>query len=423
MSAKKNDPVEQLIRKGVDIPAPESVFVGEEVALDRISGQGVVIHPGCRIRGPKTLILSDVRLGEEAPVTLEDCRLGRQVTLKGGFFRQSCLLDGVTMGSAAQVREGCLLEEQAGGGHAVGLKQTILFPYVTLGSLINFCDCFMAGGRSRKDHSEVGSSYIHFNYTPNQDKATPSLVGDVPKGVMLDQPPIFLGGQGGMVGPVQIAFGTVVGAGVICRSDVFEEGKLVLTQGAVDRKDRPVRRLMDFSPGVYCQIRRKVLNNVAYVAQVIALAHWYRHVRTIFFQDGVERGLFEGVMEILDMALQERLARFRAFAERMPRSIRRYREVVGEEMATELFAQKDEFSRKWPELETLFSESRKDSGDRSRWEPFVREIEVRAKRADYDYLQVIHGLDVNWRSVGTTWLQSIVDGITNRVIELMPSMA
>lgn len=53
----------------------------------------------------------------------------------------------------------------------------------------------MAGGTSRKDHSEVGSSYIHFNYTPDGDKTTPSLICDVPRGVMLNQPPIFLGRQ------------------------------------------------------------------------------------------------------------------------------------------------------------------------------------------------------------------------------------
>ena len=90
------------------------------------------------------------------------------------------------MGLGAQVREGCLLEEEANGAHCVGLKQTILFPFVTLGSLINFCDCLMAGGTSRKDHSEVGSSYIHFNYTPDGDKTTASLFGDVPRGVMLE---------------------------------------------------------------------------------------------------------------------------------------------------------------------------------------------------------------------------------------------
>ncbi len=53
------------------------------------------------------------------------------------------------MGLGAEVREGCLLEEETSGAHAVGLKQTILFPFVTLGSLVNFCDCLMAGGTGR----------------------------------------------------------------------------------------------------------------------------------------------------------------------------------------------------------------------------------------------------------------------------------
>ena len=84
------------------------------------------------------------------------------------------------MGSGAHVRAGTLLEEEFDGAHAVGLKQTLFLPFVTAGSLINFCDALMAGGTSRKNHSEIGSSYIHFNYTPHRDKATPSLVGDVP---------------------------------------------------------------------------------------------------------------------------------------------------------------------------------------------------------------------------------------------------
>ncbi len=37
----------------------------------------------------------------------------------------------------------------------MGLKQTILFPFVTLGSLISFCDCLMAGSSHSRDHSGV----------------------------------------------------------------------------------------------------------------------------------------------------------------------------------------------------------------------------------------------------------------------------
>jgi len=193
--------IEELLDKGVVIPDPYNVYIGDEVDTGRISGNGVIIYPGCKIYGSSVLILDKVKIGREGPVTLENCQVGPDVNLKSGFLKEAVFLKGASLGSGSHVREGTILEEEAGIAHTVGLKQTILFPYVTLGSLINFCDCFMSGGTGRKDHSEVGSSYIHFNYTPGQDKATPSLLGDVPNGVMLKQSPIFLGGQGGLVGP------------------------------------------------------------------------------------------------------------------------------------------------------------------------------------------------------------------------------
>jgi len=101
------------------------------------------------------LILQGSKLGHEGPVTLKNCQLGPKVELKGGFFRDAVFLKNVSMGSGSNVREGTILEEESRVAHSVGLKQTILLPFVTLGSLINFCDCLMAGGTSRKDHSEV----------------------------------------------------------------------------------------------------------------------------------------------------------------------------------------------------------------------------------------------------------------------------
>src|SRR6185436_10422934 len=114
-------------------------------------------------------------------------------------------------------------EEEASTAHAVGLKQTILLSFVTLGSLINFCDLLMAGGTSREDHSEVGSGFIHFNFTPwgrSGDKATPSLIGDVTAGVFLRQPRIFLGGLSGIVGPQKVGFGSCTVAGQVLRREV-----------------------------------------------------------------------------------------------------------------------------------------------------------------------------------------------------------
>ena len=204
MTRQKKSKVSQLIHKGVRIDCPDSIEIGEEVDVGKISGQGVVIHAGSKIFGDTTLILRDARIGFEAPATVKNCQIGPEVELKGGFFEDAVFLANAKAGLGSHVREASIFEEQTSIAHTVGTKHTILFPFVTLGSLINFCDCLIAGGTSRKNHSEVGSSYIHFNFTPNQDKATASLIGDVPKGVMLNQPPIFLGGQGGLVGPCRL---------------------------------------------------------------------------------------------------------------------------------------------------------------------------------------------------------------------------
>ncbi len=92
--------------------APFSVEIGDEVNPERISGS-LIIHGAARIYGKNTLISPDVKLGYEASVTLMDCQLGPDVVLKGGYFANSVFLNQAIMGSNAQVRSGCLLEEEA----------------------------------------------------------------------------------------------------------------------------------------------------------------------------------------------------------------------------------------------------------------------------------------------------------------------
>jgi UDP-N-acetylglucosamine/UDP-N-acetylgalactosamine diphosphorylase len=422
MHSKSKEKVEQLIRKGVAVPNPESVLIGDEVELDRVAGRGVVIYPGCKIFGEKTLIMSCVKLGYEGPVTVEDCQIGPDVELKGGFFRRSAFLEKANMGCGAQVRDGCILEEEANGAHTVGLKQTILLPFVTLGSLINFCDCLMAGGTSRKNHSEVGSSYIHFNYTPNQDKATASLIGDVPRGVMLNQPPIFLGGQGGMVGPLRLGYGTVVAAGVICRRDVLDNHQLVLAQGLRSNAVEKAKLVSDFHPGIYWHVKARVINNINYIANLVALEHWYVSVRSRFMRgDPMGEMLYEGVLDKLDMALNERIKRLKTLSEKMSESAKRYRSVVKGGVSEEFLRQKQELFERWQQVEAVFASSREDPGDHSCREPFLEQIERAVGEKGPDYVGVIQGLDATWSAEGTRWLQGIVDGINRQVLDLMPS--
>ena len=415
MISAPNDKIERLVEKGVVIHNPQSVLVGDEVSLNRVAGEGVVIYAGCKIVGEETLIMPGVKLGYEGPVTVEDCQLGPNVELKGGFFRKSAFLEKASMGSGAQVRNGCIVEEEANGAHSVGLKQTILFPFVTLGSLINFCDCLMAGGTSRKNHSEVGSAYIHFNYTPNQDKATPSLIGDVPRGVMLNKAPIFLGGQGGLVGPAQIEFGTVIAAGVICRKDVLEEGKLLVS-------DSPLHGDSHYHPGLYRHVQRPVVNNVNYIANLIALKQWYVHVRSEFFKgDAMGKMLYQGVMDKLDRAIKERVGRLKAFSQKVSQSAEKYGEMMKDEVSETVFRQKQELFEAWQEIEDTCYAKQDDSGDSAMRGPFLEELDRQVEDKGSDYVAVIQGLGESWSARGTKWLQGLVDDVNQQVLRLIPS--
>jgi len=395
--------VEALLRHGVVMPCPASVEVGAEVDPERIA-PGVVIHTGCKILGARTSIGPGSELGAEAPVTLEDCQAGRNVALKGGYFSGATFLDGANMGSGAHVRAGTLLEEEAGGAHEIGLKQTLFLPFVTAGSLINFCDALLAGGTSRKNHSEIGSSYIHFNFTPHQDKATPSLIGDVPKGVMLDRAPIFLGGQGGLVGPVRIAYGTVIPAGLICRDDILDENGLYAPPPAPSAPRA-------FRVGAYRAIGRIVTNNLIYIGNIQALKLWYRLVRQrMMTADPFSQACYDGALEQIDAVLDERIKRLKDLSERMVRSLELARVDRSLALPPALAAQQQALVDRWPEMEPrLRAEPAPETGSRDR-DAFLSTWEQLGAGASY--LEAVASLPPEAKKAGTAWLQAVVDSVS-----------
>lgn len=404
------DKIVMLVNKGVNIPNPWTLDIGNEVDPERISGDGVTIYPGCRIYGKNTVISAGAKIGYEGPATIDDCQIGPNVELKAGYFNKAVFLDKANMGLGAHVREGCILEEEAGGAHCVGLKQTILFPFVTLGSLINFCDCLMAGGTSRKDHSEVGSSYIHFNFTPDGDKTTASLIGDVPRGVMLNQPPIFLGGQGGIVGPVRLGYGNVIAAGTILRKDIDEENKLVFGNGmSGEIKDR--------HPNGYSSISRVVYNNIIYLANLVALEQWYMHVRQPFFnQQEFGDLVYAGAMNNLSSAKKERIKRLQVLADNAKTSIGKYPDKNHSE------AGKIEFCAAVETIRELFSNNSAHSIGVELRDSFLTDVHTHIQDGGRKYIDFIKGLSADTSKAGIQWLETIIDYLCDEARVLMPSL-
>jgi len=407
--------LDTLRNKGVTIHKPESVHLGDDINPDRISGQGVVIYPGCRIYGENTLISDGVQLGYEGPVTVDNCQLGPDVQLKGGFFKSSVFLEKSSAGSGAHVREGTIFEEQSSIAHTVGLKHTILFPFVTLGSLINFCDCLMAGGTNRKNHSEVGSAYIHFNFTPNQDKATPSIMGDVPMGVMLNQLPIFLGGQGGLVGPCCIAFGTTIAAGSIYRKDELRPGRLLM-----ENKGRGGS--VPYVAGFYRVVKRTFINNINYIGNLYALRQWYYHVRPLFISPRFRQPLLDALLFNVNAAITERIARLEAFCDKLPASAEIYRKSMDDNSNSKLLAQKDEIYQYRQNVKEVLQKCMDDNGEESTRDSFLEAVQTKSGQTGKDYIKTIQFVELELKSQGTTWLQGIVDQTMEEVMALLPSL-
>jgi UDP-N-acetylglucosamine/UDP-N-acetylgalactosamine diphosphorylase len=395
--------VQALMNRGVRVHAPTSVHIDPGVDVSRIE-QGVAIHAGCRLFGAQLSIGPGCEIGREAPATLTDCRLGSRVVFAGGCATDAVFLDGVSVGSGAHVRAGTLLEEQSIAAHTVGLKQTVLMPFVTLGSLINFCDCLMAGGTDRGNHSEVGSSYVHFNFTPHHDKATPSLIGDVPRGVMLDQPPIFLGGQGGLVGPCRVEYGTVIAAGTVYRHDVAEKGSLVFGQFS-----RPAGQA-GYVAGLYGDIRRQVTNNLIYIGNLAALTAWYRHAREPFLSRTPSGArCLGGALAGLEAMVNERLARMRELAGKMPVSIdlARHRNAA----ALNDRAHRDQacLADRWAKAEARLRVAAAAGVAEADRDTVLAGLKRAGDKGDY--VAAVKALSPESRAAGTRWLQAIVDAV------------
>ena len=300
-----------LESQGVTVIDRRQTYLDEAVDISRVC-RGAVLYPGTRLVGARTFVGPGAKVGIEGPAVLEDTIIGENAEVASGYLKEAVMLRDARVGSSAHIRVGTLLEEEASTAHAVGLKHTVLMSFVTMGSLINFCDGLISGGKSRREHTEVGSGFIHFNFTPrgqSGDKATPSLIGDVAHGVFLRQPRIFLGGLSGIVGPQKVGFGSFTVAGQVLRREV-PSNRIV---GDVPRKvDK------EFYAAIEAPSRILKLN-LEYIGHLTALRAWYRDVRLARIPAGTEcehiRVVTQAASELLSVCIDERVERLRQFLE------------------------------------------------------------------------------------------------------------
>jgi hypothetical protein len=283
----------KLRKAGVEVWGPERVYIGAEVGQARIEPGAVLVN--ALVRGSKTAIGARSRIGTSGMALIVDTQVGRDVELGSGSYLNATFFDRAKVRGCAEMRQGTVLEEEAEAGHSVGMKHTYFTTGVVAGSCINYCDLLMTGGSSRRDHSEIGSGSVHFNFDPRGDKFG-SLFGDA-RGLLLRRRRIFVGGNSGVVAPVHVDFGAVVGAGAVVR-------KNIKVNGFCSGDDR-THRAGVFEPNAYSDLRRKFLVTAELCGNLRALLFWHNLVRLPQAR-GVERVLCKAAIANIRLHIAHR---------------------------------------------------------------------------------------------------------------------
>ena len=415
-----------LLERGVHIPDLNLVYIAKDVQLENIAS-GCTIYPFSRIAGSKTQIHCGARIGLRGPVVLENSLIGKnsiigdlgQVTLtdtvvgpksvlgagvaeQAVFLGKETMVNDFTTGYGFRVRKGSLYEEDASSAQHTDTKMTILFPWVTLGSDINFCDVLLAGGTGPElgSFSEVGSGTIHFNYSIRGDKATGSLFGNVLKGVFLDQERLFIGGNNSLLGPIKADYGAMTAAGARIKGRLHKGLNFghSLPKGTVDYDAR-----------IFSGVSVIVKNQVNVLAELAALANWYKQVRIkCTAQDQEQKSLYESGLRMIELNYQERMSHLNGYVDYLENSVR----LMGSLQASnkEILDQKDLLSL-WPKLGPELKNLKK----------FEIQIPVSLKeefeniqsQGKSDYTEIIKNLSQSGRQSGKNWLSKIVGSVHN----------
>jgi bifunctional UDP-N-acetylglucosamine pyrophosphorylase/glucosamine-1-phosphate N-acetyltransferase len=232
----------------------------------------------------------------------------------------------------------------------------------------------------------------------------------VPRGVMLRERPIFLGGQGGMVGPLRLGYGNVIAAGAILRNDVTEENKLVVGKSYTGS-------VTPFSPNQYSGLSRLVSGNVLYLANLMALEEWYTQVRRNFFRkQELGEWIYQGALEKLAMAKAERLTRLKLMAAKMPESMTKDRPDSASA------ARKKEFHEKITALCEFFLDQGASPKTIELKEAFLNRFQAYVRSADRGYIEAIKSLPDDTAKMGTDWLQQILADLCQQATALLPAL-
>ena len=352
-------------------------------------------------------------MGSLGSVTLKDTVVGPESILGSGVAEQAVLLgkeskvNNFSTGYGFRIRKGSLYEEDASSAQHTDTKMTVLFPWTTLGSNINFCDVLLAGGTGPESgfFSEVGSGTIHFNFSIRGDKATASLFGDVSSGVFLDQQRLFIGGNNSLLGPIQAEFGSMTAA------DVRIKGEL--SAGLNFGHSLPKGKI-DYDPRIFLGAMGIVKKQVNVLAELTALFHWYEQIRISYIaQTTKQKFIYESGLRIVKLNHQERLSHLQSFMDALDNS--HSLSLKSESVNKKEIAEQKHLLERWPDIQKQLAVP--DNFKLTVPNSLKNDIAKQQAQGKVTYTKLIQNLSHEGNQSGKKWLKSITENVRNIFVE------
>ncbi|HUG15311.1 MAG TPA: bifunctional UDP-N-acetylglucosamine diphosphorylase/glucosamine-1-phosphate N-acetyltransferase GlmU [Thermomicrobiales bacterium] len=193
---------ERHMRAGVTLVDPTTTYIDADVRI----GADTRVEPGCVLRGATTIGGGCV-IGHGS--TIEDSRLGDDVSVRGSWIAGAEIGDAVDIGPYAHLRPGTRVAARVHIGNYVELKNA------SIGSGTQIGHVSYLGDAEVGERVNVGAGTITCNYDGREKHWT--TIGD----------DVFIGSDTMLVAPVTLGAGSSTGAGAVVNRSV-EPGKLVV---------------------------------------------------------------------------------------------------------------------------------------------------------------------------------------------------
>ena len=158
------------------------------------------------------------------------------------------------------------------------------------------------------------------------------------------------------------------------------------------------------------------------MANILALRQWYHHVRPIFVGPHFPQPLYDGLQRQIDRIIAERMARFDQLIDKAKVSLEYFTAQSKEttpliEAHQALIAEQKTIS----EIIHQFAEAT-FMGKNATFDPFHEELNRLWANDRTDYVDTIQSLDAAAKTIGTRWLNSVVEEVVEAVTRMIPGV-